>query len=89
MNEHQRQLSNQQYIEEIEVWKKASRIHSQTVVKQYKEVARTLETLDFEKKRNESILNHLSDAVIVRACKSVCVNSLPKTSQASYLETQS
>lgn len=55
----------QLYLEEIEAWKKASEIHADNAISQYKIASTGLEKIHFEKKRNEAILGQLNDGVIV------------------------
>ncbi len=61
LNEDKLQL----YINEIETWRKASQVHAKFAIEQYKKVTQGLEEFHFEKARNESILNNLSDSIIV------------------------
>jgi diguanylate cyclase (GGDEF)-like protein len=53
------------YIQEIEVWKKASKIHADRAIEQYKNVVHNIEQFTYEKQRNETILDHISDIIIV------------------------
>ncbi len=59
------QLSSADYIQEIETWKKASQIHSQRAIEQYKEVVVKVEDFRLEKLRNETLLDHITDIIIV------------------------
>jgi len=55
----------QAYIDEIEVWKEASKIHADKAIEQYKQVVANIEEFTFQKQRNEIILDHISDMIIV------------------------
>ncbi len=53
------------YLEEIEVWKQASRLHAQKAIEQYRRVTENLEAFFLERQRNAAVLDNLSDIVIV------------------------
>ena len=55
----------QPYLEEIEVWKQASRLHAQKAIEQYRRVTENLEAFFLERQRNAAVLDNLSDIVIV------------------------
>ena len=59
------QVTEEQYLQEIEFWKKSSEIHAQKTIEQYKNVVQNIEDFNFLKIRNDAILNYLSDTVIV------------------------
>ena len=47
------QITEKQYIQEIEVWKKSSEIHAQKAIEQYKNIVQNIEDFQFEKTRND------------------------------------
>ncbi len=55
----------QPYLEEIEVWKRASQLHAQKAIEQYRRVTENLEAFFLERQRNAAVLDNLSDIVIV------------------------
>lgn len=65
MKKHASNISEQRYLEEIQTWQEASKIHAQSAINQYKKVTETLEAIHYEKTRNEEILKQLNDGVIV------------------------
>ncbi|MFT5661387.1 MAG: diguanylate cyclase (GGDEF)-like protein [Sulfurimonas sp.] len=58
-------ITEAQYIQEIKVWKKSSEIHAKKAIEQYKNILKNIEDFQFEKTRNDAILNYLSDTIIV------------------------
>ncbi|MDQ7045663.1 MAG: EAL domain-containing protein [Sulfurimonas sp.] len=58
-------IQEEMYIQEIQTWKNASKIHAKKAIEQYKEVVKHLDSLEDEKNRNEALMDNLSDIVIV------------------------
>ena len=59
------ELTVQDYLNEIETWKKASALHAKKAIEQYKKVVENVEKFSYEKHINETILNNLQEIVIV------------------------
>jgi len=58
-------FTEEDYLQEIDVWKKASAIHAKKAIEQYQNVTQNIEAFQLEKERNDIILDKISDVIIV------------------------